>query len=399
MQALNCIAQRYDWGKIAQDSLVYQLRVATNPEGLSGSDRYSELWMGTHPNGPSALNSGELLSNYLADFYKDKEPNSWEGNQPGSLPYLFKVLSIDKPLSIQAHPNKELATVLHEKFPNIYKDPNHKPELACALTPFEALCGFRYVNDIIGLIETTAPELGQLLGEDLVASVKSSNDSDDIRLKMLFSQLMNSSNDSVVQRLRAFIERLSKQDQKNEIESLALRVHNDFPDDVGVFCVFFLNYVQLKPGEAIFLGPNLPHAYLSGNCIECMACSDNVVRAGLTPKLRDADTLCSMLDYNATPAKVLQGDQIDDHTRTYDPPVDEFKLYQCQLPSGIDSYSFPLAEKNSPSILLVVEGNGKVNTGEQSLDISKGSVLFIHPGKSITVQSSSELQLFLCTCC
>lgn len=80
-------------------------------------------------------------------------------------------------------------------------------------------------------------------------------------------------------------------------ERLALELEEQYPDDVGVISSFFFNYVKLNPGEALYLGPNEPHAYLSGECIECMATSDNVVRAGLTPKFRDVSTLCSMLTY------------------------------------------------------------------------------------------------------
>lgn len=78
---------------------------------------------------------------------------------------------------------------------------------------------------------------------------------------------------------------------------MVLRLESQYPDDVGIIAAFFLNYVKLKRGEALYIGPNEPHAYLSGECIECMATSDNVVRAGLTPKHRDVRTLLSMLKY------------------------------------------------------------------------------------------------------
>ena len=83
------------------------------------------------------------------------------------------------------------------------------------------------------------------------------------------------------------------------MEKLILRLQTQFPDDVGVFAPLFLNLVRLQPGEAIFLSAGLPHAYLDGNCLEAMARSDNVVRAGLTPKLRDTPVLCDMLDYSS----------------------------------------------------------------------------------------------------
>lgn len=81
-------------------------------------------------------------------------------------------------------------------------------------------------------------------------------------------------------------------------EKLVLRLEKEYPDDVGVIASLFFNYVKLNPGEALYLGPNEPHAYIYGECIECMATSDNVVRAGLTSKKRDIDILCSMLTYN-----------------------------------------------------------------------------------------------------
>ncbi len=70
------------------------------------------------------------------------------------------------------------------------------------------------------------------------------------------------------------------------------------PQDVGVLSVFFLNLVTLAPGQAMYLPANEPHAYVSGELVEAMATSDNVVRAGLTPKLRDTEVLCSSLTYS-----------------------------------------------------------------------------------------------------
>lgn len=80
-------------------------------------------------------------------------------------------------------------------------------------------------------------------------------------------------------------------------EELVLSLERQHQEDVGVLAALFFNYVKLSPGEALHIGANEPHAYLSGECIECMATSDNVVRAGLTPKYKDIQTLCSMLTY------------------------------------------------------------------------------------------------------
>lgn len=51
------------------------------------------------------------------------------------------------------------------------------------------------------------------------------------------------------------------------------RLHADFPGDRGVFGPLFLNYMQLEVGDSFFMGPNVPHAYLSGDCVECMVCT------------------------------------------------------------------------------------------------------------------------------
>ena len=85
--------------------------------------------------------------------------------------------------------------------------------------------------------------------------------------------------------------------QLTEKEGLVIRLEKQYPGDVGVLSIFFLNYLRLSPGEAVCLDADEPHAYLSGEIIECMAASDNVVRAGFTPKYRDTETLCSMLTY------------------------------------------------------------------------------------------------------
>lgn len=106
--------------------------------------------------------------------------------------------------------------------------------------------------------------------------------------------------------LRARLQTRAKDDALTAVEALVLRLHDEYQDDIGCFCPYILNYLTLQPGEAMFLGANEPHAYLSGDCIECMACSDNVVRAGLTPKFIDKDTLYQMLTYKYVACALAQ---------------------------------------------------------------------------------------------
>lgn len=166
--------QKYDWGKRGKDSLVAKLYQNLHQDFRIDDDvPYSELWMGTHPNGPSLVRvTGQPLSEYIAENPEclGKEARKAFGDQ---LPYLFKVLSINKALSIQVHPNKvtfhcivnyrlmwnyflliqKHAEELHAQFPDIYKDPNHKPEMAIALTKMEALCGFRPISEIKSFVK------------------------------------------------------------------------------------------------------------------------------------------------------------------------------------------------------------------------------------------------------
>lgn len=119
-------------------------------------------------------------------------------------------------------------------------------------------------------------------------------------LKIFFEAFMNVDTQIIEAQVNKIVGRLNavSVSQHSMVEKLVLRLHAAFPNDIGCFCPFLLNYLELNPGEAIFLASNEPHAYLSGDCVECMACSDNVIRAALTSKLVDKVTLCELLTYS-----------------------------------------------------------------------------------------------------
>ena len=114
MQTVEPVIQHYAWG----DTTFLPSLLGVEPDGRP----WAELWLGTHPNGPSRLADGRLLSEVA-----------------GELPYLLKVLAAAQPLSLQTHPNREQAVDGFQR--GVYPYPNPKPELLLALTPFEALCG------------------------------------------------------------------------------------------------------------------------------------------------------------------------------------------------------------------------------------------------------------------
>ena len=165
--------QQYAWGKVGSSSLVANLALGGSEDGMIVDEDkpYAELWMGTHPSGPSLVSpGGQLLSDWL------KENPGSVGRVPSGygsddLPFLLKVLSIKTALSIQAHPDKKLAEELHSNFPTVYKDANHKPEMAIALTKFEGMNGFRPLAEIHNHCQLF-PELATILGAETVAKVK-----------------------------------------------------------------------------------------------------------------------------------------------------------------------------------------------------------------------------------
>ncbi|KAL6994013.1 Mannose-6-phosphate isomerase 2 [Sarracenia purpurea var. burkii] len=176
--------------------------------------------------------------------------------------------------------------------------------------------------------------------------------------------------------------------QLTDKEQLVLRLEKQYPADVGVLASFLFNYVKLNPGEALYLGADELHAYIRGECIECMATSDNVVRAGLTPKNRDVEILCSMLTYKQGFPKIVQGVPVNPYTRKYIPPFDEFEVDRCILPRGA-SVAFPASP--GPSIFVVMEGEGTMVAESFEDLVREGDVLFAPANTDISLSSASEL--------
>ena len=355
--SLTCAVQNYDWG-IKGTSEVSALGELNTGVASDPTKPYAEL-MGTHPSGPSSVRgTGKgLRETIAADAVKHLGVKVVE-RFGDDLPFLTKVLSVAKALSIQAHPDKTLAGKLHAHRPDVYKDANHKPEMTLAVTKFEALCAFVAPAELAANL-ARVPELRAVVGpasDAFVAAVAAAADVP-ARLRAVFTALMTADADTVGTQVDALAARLAAaaSDALLPVDRLAARLHAQFPRDVGVLCAYVLNYVVLEPGQCIFLAANEPHAYLSGECVECMATSDNVVRAGLTPKLRDTSILCDMLTYAAGPPTVLEGEPVDANTRRYQPPFDEFQLETITVGSG---ETYDVAPSPGPSVFLVVGGGG-----------------------------------------
>jgi len=185
--------------------------------------------------------------------------------------------------------------------------------------------------------------------------------------------------DRVAAQLDALMRRVQSTNEmlRAPVDVLAMRLHEQYPGDVGVFCAYLLNYKKLVPGEALFLGANEPHAYISGDCAEVMATSDNVVRAGLTPKWKDVDTLCSCLTYLDGPPHVVRPIQPDgqQHVWTYSPPpvVDEFVLDRVTFAKADGKEAeATLPASAGLAILIVVEGTALIEQLDDQTDDAVG---------------------------
>lgn len=379
--------QAYDWGKLGMSSMVAKLIQAGYRTSIDSGKPYAELWMGDHPNGPCGVLDdgtshpiGEILNSYSM----------------GSLPFLFKVLSVRKALSIQSHPDAALAQKLHAEFPDIYKDPNPKPELAVALTPFRALFGFRPVEEIV-LMFDSLPDLLRVIPFASVARLRASltvqsSKEQDSALKEAYSFLMHSSSQDVEATINAVIAtgRRIQGSLVSTAVALAEELNRQFPGgDVGVLSVFFLNIVDLEPGQCIFMGPNVPHAYVSGDLIECMTCSDNVIRGGLTPKFKDVKTLLASLDFTCTVPSLLQPELVDGLFPCWSLPDVPFAVTRYQLSEkSVNIHSSPCG----PSICLFMEGSGKIG----DFEFKSGQCVLLAPNEFYTLDcSSSHVDMFL----
>jgi mannose-6-phosphate isomerase len=355
--------QHYAWGTKGGEAYIPRLLGIEPDPGLP----YAEMWMGAHPNAPSRVRLGDRTVSLRRLI--EQCPHQVLGpavNKAfhGTLPFLFKILSAGKSVSIQAHPNAEQAAALHAKDPEHYPDPNHKPELAVALSSLTALMGFRPYTGILEALGLY-PELAQFLGEETCARFREARARSPVaqrdRLRELFSTLIARSAgrpEALEAQTAALARRLgnaTRPFRQEERYFLALREQYGGAD-VGLWMVFLLNLARLEKGQGVYIGPGIPHAYLGGNIVECMANSDNVVRVGLTPKYRDAATLIEILDYRPAPVPILEA-PVEVREVVYHTPAAEFQVSRWHLAS---TESKRAALRDRPEILLVLSGEVRV---------------------------------------
>ncbi|MGH9323967.1 MAG: mannose-6-phosphate isomerase, class I [Vicinamibacteria bacterium] len=373
--------QHYPWG---DSFFIPSLLGRDNP----GARPYAELWMGAHPDLPSGAgpkNLRELI---------ERNPEGVLGPEVaqafgGELPFLIKVLSAARPLSVQAHPSEEQARAgfLREEEALIprdaqnrsYRDPRGKPELLAALSDFYAFVGFRPLEEIAAILEEV-PELRRL-GRSFRPSREALRD-----LYRNITELPQNEVDAILAPILVRLKRKSfDRDRReywlvrcDEIFSLAAR------HDRGLLSALFLNLVHLKPGEAVFLGPGVLHSYLEGAGIEIMSSSNNVLRGGLTDKHVDLKELSRTVVFQGGRAEVLRAVESSETERVYPTRVREFQLSRIEVSSERAHRS---EEAYSAEILLALEA-------EDDLELqSEGKSVTLRRGQSVLVTHGSSYRI------
>ncbi|KAF9235793.1 RmlC-like cupin domain-containing protein [Melanogaster broomeanus] len=382
----------YSWGKNGDTSLVAQLAAAT-----PGFHVDESLWMGTHPAAPSrVLSSGKLLSEHLAaNPHLVGEPviNRF-GLKNGDLPFLFKVLSFDKALPVQIHPDKKLAERIHASKPDRYADPNHKPEMALALSQFHALCGF-VAGFQVSTYLSAVPEFASMFSQDLIHTEQDVDRQKEV-LKELLSILLKADKAYVEQKLHALIDRYQE-----KMKALILRLHEMYPGDHGIFCAFLVNYYVLNEGDALSVAEGEPHAYISGDIIECMATSDNTIPAAFTPQEdKDIENFLSGVQVSPTTGKTLiqptmftPGSTHTSGTLMFNPGINELAVMTVIVAK---LHTETHRTVRGPSIAVVTDGEGTIvwADGSKRLYLTRGQVVFIGQG-TVVKFSARERPLHL----
>jgi mannose-6-phosphate isomerase len=416
--------QYYEWGS---PSLIPDFLGLPNPEKTP----VAELWMGTHPKAPSRVEiEGKSLP--LPDLIR-REPAAILGSVslgrfgPG-LPFLFKVLAADKPLSIQCHPDlpgaragfareNRLGIPLDSPVRN-YRDPNHKPEILLALTPFAALRGFRPVREIADNFaafpvkelaglgrELIAPDPGPAAvgsGSNSAAAPAASSPADGA-LKDFLRRLLSAPRDVAAVWIGECLadgagegERGAEGASPDRTASVPewtwfRRLADLYPGDPGCFAPFYLNLVFLKPGEAVYLGAGELHAYLEGLGVELMANSDNVLRGGLTGKHIDIEELLAVLSPKAGRAEVLRprtrslgGGWTED---VYETPAEEFALSVLRSGDGGARGAAARIDVAGPEILLCGGGEAEITMDDAS-GSAPGETVLLRRGESAFISAS-----------
>ncbi|MEV0124186.1 mannose-6-phosphate isomerase, class I [Streptomyces sp. NPDC050703] len=376
MDRLTNTIRPYAWGSTTAIAELTGVEPTGEPQ--------AEMWMGAHPGAPSRTGRGTLDEVIGAD--PERELGKAAADKFGPrLPFLLKLLAAGAPLSLQVHPDlaqakegyadEERRGVPIDAPHRNYKDANHKPELICALTPFDGLCGFRAPAETANLLDGLGVDSLKPYVDLLRAHPE------DKALREVLTAVLTADPEQMAETV-------------TEVAAAARRlggayapyagIAHHYPGDPGVIAAMLLNHVRLQPGEALFLGAGVPHAYLDGLGVEIMANSDNVLRCGLTPKHVDVPELLRIVRFAPTDPGILRPEASSDGEEVYETPTDEFRLSRYVLPEGAAPHDLTAG---TPQILLCTAGS--VRTGE--LTLGPGESAFVPAGEKAEVSGPGTL--------
>jgi mannose-6-phosphate isomerase len=404
MELLQPVIRPYAWGSrrgIAE--LQGRPLPAPGPE--------AELWMGAHPSAPSGANGTTLDAVIAAD--PDRELGAACVARFGPrLPFLLKVLSADQALSIQVHPSRAQAELgfraenergLPPGDPaRNYVDDWPKPELLCALTPFEVLAGLRTPSDAAALLRALpVPALHPLAAQLEPAPALSAELQPAVgphALSRVLAAILEwpepSRADLVASVVTACATLASSDSPYAGACAAAVRVAGDHPGDLGVVAMLLMRHVVLAPGQAVFMPAGGLHAYLRGTGIEVLANSDNVIRAGLTAKHVDVPELLKLLDPAVT-VPVLTPAPRGAGVTCFDTPAPEFRLYVVDLPEPpvpLPAVTLPAA---GPRIVLCTDGAATLRTDSgEVVKLARGESCFVSAADG-PLHAAGPARLFL----
>jgi mannose-6-phosphate isomerase len=386
--------QHYAWG-----GFYYLPKLLNIP--VKKGESYAEFWLGTHDRGSSAIEMpggpqidlGEYIKKYPAQTLGKEVFGSF-----GRLPYLLKVLDVKDMLSIQVHPDRTNAQKAFEEEnargvdllspERNFKDNNHKPELMLALSEFWLLHGFKSPKDLQSVLRET-PELHFLV------PIFGGNDYD-----KLYRYVMELPQTQVDRQLKTLIDRIVPHYQMGKLSKdkpdfwaarAALTFSTDQHIDRGLFSIYFFNLLHLQPGEAVFQGAGLPHAYLEGQNVEIMSNSDNVLRGGLTNKHVDVNELMKHVRFESTIPQIITGVRDKNGRLVYPTPAPDFELSRLEIGKGqVERF-----ESHSAEIFLVISGSVSVSgEGNNTFDRYKGEAWVSFDGAQMTITGKEDVIIY-----
>ena len=397
---LKAAVQHYAWGGT---SFIPNLLNVQNVD----NQPFAEIWLGAHQRGPAQLevDGKTLFLNKWLEQNPDALGEKCIEKFGKTLPYLFKVLDVNKMLSIQSHPTKKAAEIgfLKENKAGIsitaphrnYKDDNHKPEVMVAMTDFWLLHGFQS-EEAIEQVLASIPEFEKLL----FFFQKIKTEESKSRIFQFYKHLMTMPVVEVGEILKPLGERLSIAFTKNKISknnpdywaALAFRdnVLEGGHFDRGIFSIYIFNLLMLQKGEGIFQDAGIPHAYLEGVNMELMANSDNVFRGGLTVKHIDVNELLQHVVFEPVVPNILHGKEIAEGVKVFKTPAPDFELTQITL-NDFQNYN---ASAETPETLIVMHGAVLVWNNMQEFRLQKGQSFFAPAGSEYTLVADGGSVVF-----